>query len=313
MRPLSAGLVGLLCLLPGVLWAAETAAPQTNGYVGASTCKSCHKKPYESYSVSRHAVKADKRTPAGQHECESCHGPGAQHAEKPSKALIIPLGRKTMTPARVQSAQCQQCHTKGLVRLWQGSAHERHGLSCSSCHQVHAGNKKNLARATATEVCTTCHKDIKAQLNSMSHHPIREGKMSCASCHNPHGTIAPKLIAANNANEKCYECHSEKRGPVLWDHPPVSENCMNCHKPHGSNHDKLLVRRSPFLCQSCHEHSRHPGTLYALGTGQVSKTVYNAGTVGGGNVNNRLFYRACHNCHSQVHGSNHPSGKALVR
>jgi len=30
-------------------------------------------------------------------------------------------------------------------------------------------------------------------------------------------------------------------------------------------------------------------------------------------LNNRAFYRNCLNCHSQIHGSNHPSGKSLGR
>jgi hypothetical protein len=31
------------------------------------------------------------------------------------------------------------------------------------------------------------------------------------------------------------------------------------------------------------------------------------------NLSNRLFDRNCQNCHSQMHGSNHPSGKSLLR
>jgi hypothetical protein len=30
-------------------------------------------------------------------------------------------------------------------------------------------------------------------------------------------------------------------------------------------------------------------------------------------LNNRAFYRGCLNCHNAIHGSNHPSGKALTR
>ena len=79
------------------------------------------------------------------------------------------------------------------------------------------------------------------------------------------------MIKADWVNELCLQCHTEKRGPFLWEHAPVRENCLNCHNPHGSNHDKLLVAKQPYLCQRCHLNTRHPGSLY---DGR------NAGTIG---------------------------------
>ncbi|MCI0612703.1 cytochrome C, partial [bacterium] len=143
-----------------------------------------------------------------------------------------------------------------------------------------------------------CHLEVKAQIQRTSHHPIREGLMSCTDCHNPHGTLTPKMIMANSVNEQCYKCHTEKRGPFLWDHPPVRENCLNCHMPHGSNHEKLLAQNRPWICQNCHLDTRHPGTLYDA-TNQLSS--------------NRELARSCSNCHSAIHGSNHPSGRVFTR
>jgi DmsE family decaheme c-type cytochrome len=102
--------------------------------------------------------------------------------------------------------------------------------------------------------------------------------------------------------DTCYTCHTEKRGPFLWEHAPVRENCANCHDAHGSNHDKLLVAKQPFLCQRCHLNTRHPGTLY---DGNNALT--------GASVSNRAAEHACKNCHQNVHGSNHPSGPYLGR
>ena len=70
--------------------------------------------------------------------------------------------------------------------------------------------------------------------------PMLEGKMSCSSCHNPHGSITPALLKEPSLNDTCFTCHAEKRGPFLWEHAPVVESCTNCHDPHGSNHDKML-------------------------------------------------------------------------
>jgi predicted CXXCH cytochrome family protein len=85
----------------------------------------------------------------------------------------------------------------------------------------------------------------------------------------------------------------------MWEHPPVEENCLTCHKPHGSNHSKLLNRRPPELCQSCHDWTQHPGSPY------TSFDTFSAGH------SNRLVARACLNCHSQIHGSNGPASRGL--
>ena len=127
--------------------------------------------------------------------------------------------------------------------------------------------------------------------------------MTCASCHNPHDGTRPKMIKADFTNELCLQCHTEKRGPFLWEHAPVRENCLNCHNPHGSNHDKLLVAKQPFLCQRCHMNTRHPGTFY---DNRVAGATL-------GLASNRAAEHACKNCHQYVHGGNAPSGPYLGR
>jgi DmsE family decaheme c-type cytochrome len=143
----------------------------------------------------------------------------------------------------------------------------------------------------------TCHRSKRLGLTRSGHMPLVEGGMNCADCHNPHGSTADHQIRYSTNNELCESCHADKRGPMLWEHPPVRENCLNCHEPHGSNQDKLLAGKRPFLCQRCHIGTRHPSTLYD-----------NPDL-----ASNRLFNRSCSNCHSQVHGSNHPSGQFLTR
>jgi DmsE family decaheme c-type cytochrome len=100
--------------------------------------------------------------------------------------------------------------------------------------------------------------------------------------------------------ESCTSCHTEMRGPVVWEHAPVRESCATCHDPHGSSNDRMLVVRQPMLCQRCHVATRHPSSVYD----------YNAISV---NKSNRMFGRSCVNCHSMIHGSNHPSGQFFMR
>jgi DmsE family decaheme c-type cytochrome len=132
--------------------------------------------------------------------------------------------------------------------------------------------------------------------------PVREGKMVCASCHNVHGSSNVKLLKAGTTiDESCTSCHTEKRGPFLWEHAPVAESCTTCHDPHGSNNERMLVAKPPFLCQRCHVTSRHPPTVY---DGFVLQNSQNA---------NKLSARSCVVCHQLIHGSNAPSGKAFLR
>jgi len=110
------------------------------------------------------------------------------------------------------------------------------------------------------------------------------------------------MIRAENVNQLCYQCHPDKRGPFVYEHPPVAENCTICHTPHGSRHAKLLAEKVPNLCQDCHDWSRHPGTPYD------AKTAFT-----GSNPSNRFFARGCVNCHGAIHGSTSFEDHAFTR
>ena len=157
------------------------------------------------------------------------------------------------------------------------------------------------AKAEQADVCFACHKKQRADFNKPSHHPVRFGQMTCTDCHSPHGSAATALLKKSTLNQTCYGCHAEKRGPFLWEHAPASEDCTLCHTPHGSIHPALLTKRPPLLCQQCHSQSGHT-SLALTGAG-----------LPGGSPSGFLLAGSCLNCHSQVHGSNHPSGVKLMR
>ena len=56
-----------------------------------------------------------------------------------------------------------------------------------------------------------------------------------------------RLLKQRSTNSTCYACHADKRGPFLWEHPPVAEDCTACHRPHGSIHPGMLALRGPML------------------------------------------------------------------
>jgi DmsE family decaheme c-type cytochrome len=292
------GVVAFVALAASGARPPQPAVPE-GAYVGSETCAACHTDVAERLEATPHG--SDAFAELSNLGCETCHGPGEAHAEDPENPALHPRVDKLAIAS--QSAVCQGCHRTDSQFFWEGSAHDRRNLSCLSCHSVHAFESEHsqLKAASETEACLTCHKDVRAEMWKTSHHPIREGKMSCVDCHNPHGSQTPDLIKAASVNDQCYTCHADKRGPFLWEHAPVRENCMTCHVPHGSNHIKLQRTSVPYLCQQCHANTRHPGTLYD------GSTLADAGR-----ASNREFNRGCTDCHAAVHGSNHPSSPYLA-
>jgi DmsE family decaheme c-type cytochrome len=296
---------------------AKRPAPLDVVLKGDAKCTRCHDEN-ESYPVlsigkTRHGVTADGRTPT----CTSCHGESTAHEKNPQGLKERPkvdrnFKRDSSTPPEERNAACLGCHQGGERMHWAGSQHASSGVACSSCHQVHTQHDKVRDEQVQGEVCYACHKEQRAQTLRASHHPIREGKVGCSDCHNPHGSTGPKLLAKDTVVETCYSCHAEKRGPFLWEHPPASDNCLNCHTPHGSNHASLLKTKPPFLCQQCHSANYHPSTLYS-GTGLPASAGGSPANPAGNSGAQQLLLRACLNCHTQVHGSNHPSGPRLTR
>jgi DmsE family decaheme c-type cytochrome len=305
------GLAAALILFaggPARAMAANQAAPQAAGYSahGADTCLVCHYSP-EVIGLFRtgHARPDDPRGPFGHGglQCEACHGPGGAHVKAHGKqgAGIVIFGAHTATPVARQNAMCLGCHRADAAHGWDSSPHAAGGVACAACHTLHAEQDPVRVADTQIEICSGCHQAQQTDLFKLSHHPLREGKMACTSCHAPHGSSAHSLLVQATINETCTSCHAEYRGPFLWEHQPVTEDCDNCHEPHGSAQPALLKVRTPFLCQECHEGEGHPS---------VANTPQG---LPGGMPSAFLLEGGCINCHSQVHGSNHPSGRALMR
>jgi DmsE family decaheme c-type cytochrome len=284
-----------------------------NEYVGMEDCKICHADYYETFSKTKMG-KLFLNNPQDEIQklvCESCHGPGGDHVasweevEELDLTKIISFNKHSLQSVAEQNAKCMECHKNDYNRMsWDGSIHETQNVACANCHKVmlRVSDKKLLMKKNVPETCFQCHAQKRAQMWRSSHMPLREGKVVCTDCHDPHGGPGSPLLKEATVNEVCYTCHAEKRGPLLWEHAPVRENCANCHDPHGSNYPNLLKIKGPYLCQSCHMAALH------------SSELYNATRLPGGIAPSaRLAGKFCTNCHSRIHGSNHPSGARFQR
>lgn len=208
---------------------------------------------------------------------------------------------------------CGDCHER-ITRVFPSSPHARlridsgqmpgqHG--CESCHgpaskHVAAGgagpNRYIVNPGRDPSACYQCHPDINAEFHLPQHHPVAEGKMNCAQCHDPHGLDIMKPaggLAMARLNEGCANCHREQTRPFAFDHPAMREGCTTCHNPHGSINPKLLTIRDSNLCLRCHAQVQGPGAGRGFYIGNVDHSGY-------------LRFGTCWTvgCHASIHGSN---------
>ncbi len=280
-------------------------------YVGTQNClTACHEhdKLKLSFDASTMGAQLKKEFGMPLVDCESCHGPGslavkdltselvekdAQQGIKTACNFNTLINLKTL-PATAQSLICLKCHTANAtfnLHNWNAGLHALNEVSCFDCHNIHAGPDLKVTPLASGQLCFSCHKSAQAQFSQPSHHPLKEGRVFCVDCHNPHGGFADQSLLQDSVKETCVQCHPEKRGPFLYEHADVMEDCLNCHSPHGSVNNKLLNAREPFLCLQCHEGHR-------------------LNTAAGGSVSAeraRAFYTRCTDCHSTIHGSDVPS------
>jgi len=286
----------------------------TSDYVGNENClKGCHthdKLALDFKSSTMGDQLAQSSSGMMIVDCESCHGPASELMDamqgldvNKDGAEILRVHKENLLdystlPSGAMSLICLKCHTSNAtfnIHNWNASVHALNGTSCSSCHPIHAGSDLVLKPQETSSRCLGCHIDVSARLSLPSHHPIKEGKMYCHDCHQPHGTENPKQLRAMTERETCGRCHTEKTGPFLYEHADNTEQCSTCHNQHGSPNNNMLKLPVTFLCKQCHAQHRISGLAASdIGT----------------------RFTRCTDCHSMIHGSDTPgtaTGGALTR
>jgi DmsE family decaheme c-type cytochrome len=295
----------LLAVMAAGVAAQNPVTSGTGGYVGSNACKTCHADVWLNFYKNPHFKSvASGDLPPSRTGCESCHGPGEAHVAAHGGKATIPNAFSLMPQARVLEA-CLTCHARDFQKVnIRRSEHTLADVACTSCHSIHhSPTPKFLLAKKQTELCYGCHAGIRAQFEMPSKHRVNEGFMECSDCHNPHGAFAPTwrmsdhprmVDQALNNEEPCLKCHVDKRGPFVYEHPPVRvEGCEICHFPHGSTNERLLRRPVVFtLCLGCH----NGGASGTRNNGVPLQTSPH-------NLLDPRFQR-CTACHVRIHGSN---------
>lgn len=253
-------------------------------FVGSETCATCHDEVAKGFASNPHTKISEMHGKSGI-TCEGCHGAGRAHVEGGGDTT------KIFNPAKASAKDvdktCLGCHA-GAHPNFERSPHAKANVGCTGCHSVHASTEKeHLLKASQPKLCYQCHTETKASFDMPFHHKVNEGAVSCSDCHDVHGTFGNNNVKSTaDQNAICTKCHSETRGPFVYEHAAVkAEGCVGCHTPHGSQNARLLnMPNINTLCNQCHS--------------QVA-----ASTVHGMNSGSQEL-APCTSCHTFIHGSN---------
>lgn len=234
-----------------------------------TTCLGCHASAHPDFLRSDHGK-------AGV-SCTSCH---SIHGLVPA---VIPAGP---TPPEGSAEK----RTRLSVRLFDAmkpDASAGDPLRWIAASAQMPGPNPDLLKAPQPQLCFSCHSDVKPAFSQPFHHKVNEGLMKCTDCHDTHGTFGGnQLRSTADQNMICVKCHTETRGPFVFEHAAVkAEGCVGCHSPHGSQNARLLnVPNINQMCNQCHSPVA-AGTIHGMGSGSAE-------------------VQSCVSCHTMIHGSN---------
>lgn len=153
--------------------------------------------------------------------CSACHGDGAAHVASAGKAQMVDARK---LPVAERDSMCLNCHLEGdtvVYRAGRTLAAFRPGDDVSeyAVYFVRARAAGGGARATS---------QWEALLRSACKRAVGD-RMTCTTCHDPHGDApaGPKRVAEFRA--RCLECHAD--AVMASQHHPEQQDCAACHMP----------------------------------------------------------------------------------
>lgn len=171
-------------------------------------------------------------------QCESCHGPGSEHAYS--------LGNPTRIAVSFSAGDCAQCHDSEPYHLkgqeWNNSQH---------------AIATRTPTGEARSACVRCHSamgftDYVAGVPENQRRTAYEA-ITCAACHDPHGEANPAMLRAVGAvtlldgittvtnggkGQLCMQCHIARRNAVVY--VETTPGSSGFHPHYGPQTDMLM-------------------------------------------------------------------------
>ena len=158
--------------------------------------------------------------------CAACHGDASAHIASGGKTKLLVIGA---LDAVRRNSVCLACHLEGQVavtRLGKKPEDFRPGdnLFDYTAFFVHQGETGSGGRATS---------QWEALLRSRCKQ-VSGDKMTCTTCHDPHGSPAPEERVAYY-RAKCLQCHNQPA--FATSHHTENPDCTECHMSRPPSND----------------------------------------------------------------------------
>ena len=227
------------------------------------TCYTCH----DPHAITEYLlrIKVSKNSAL----CVTCHKKeDTAHSSHDFAEAVLPGKEKSIVDKFGKCALCHTPHNPKYKFLWALKPATGKTLDeklCLSCHGK-AGFAEKIGKHSHPIG------DISNPYVKYSGLPLIEGKIDCATCHNPHGGkdrvhLTRKPIKGDS--ELCLSCHEEEGRIIGTDHDfrifgnkKVQENgvCSGCHTPHNAQDvylwntkvRKISDKVMNNLCLNCH-------------------------------------------------------------
>ena len=270
------------------------------GYSGDETCRICHLREHETWSLTNHAYAFDTLVEHGvdrNAECLPCHTvgwdkPGGYSLEAPVEHL--------------QSVQCESCHGRGGPHQSPDFLEAGFEPVCLSCH-----NPKHSLHFVFAERLPFVSHAANLQFTKLSAEERREllrardrrertlfqsaafvGSERCQSCHPAQHAVWARSAHAHafetlqkrgeSESSECQRCHTtgydREGGFPEGGEALVQVGCESCHGPGGEHVADGAPKRGTILaladkcdscvllqiCGSCHDEANDPGFEFEL-------------------------------------------------
>ncbi len=148
---------------------------------------------------------------------------------------------------------CMNCHADLLKPGM--TVHGAVTIGCDRCH-MEVQSKEHPSQEDSIRLlqnmpglCQNCHK--KAIFEGYDvHAPVDKG--TCTKCHDPHSSVAGKLLR-DEPPGLCYSCHDREKFTRKHVHKVIIGKRCDCHNPHVNNYPFLLSATVNETCIGCHK------------------------------------------------------------